>query len=186
MSTQFYGYRIARDSFWEAVDKIRDFYYEESVLMSLARDTYAKTEAVRRRADLSDKEKLEKIVALRNAFEAEATEELTVQLQAFEEPGSDNFIFRVLERGHLFANSFEKQDWGVEPFFYDNRSDVSAEEKERHPLVNHFDACITTRRYFLVPVIEVIDATMHLSGLDTSPQGRRAQIANHSAGTAKS
>lgn len=176
MSTRFYGYRVPRDRFWDLVDEVRAYYYDNSTLMELAREAYAKAQAINRRQYLSDQEKVEKQMKLYELFDGEATEQLTVQLQVFEEPDSDNYVFRVLERGFAFGNAVEKEGWSVEPFYYDNGSDVSDEEAARRPLVNYFDDCIHVRRYFIVPIIEVEDARLHLHRVDTSPEGRLKRV----------
>ena len=173
MSTRLYTFRVERDRFWGVVDQVRDYYYREGALMRLAAEMKGRTDS-----EHDEEKRIKMSIEALDAFRDgnRQTEDLTVQLQVFEED-AEHYIFRVLELGYTFLNNFESQGWEVEPVFYDDGSDLSDEEEALRPLVSRIEAMIENRRYLVVSVVELNDASMYLSGIDMSPTGRaeRAQ-----------
>ena len=141
MSTVMYCYRIKRADWWSFFDGIREFYLENNILHKVLYNLeYAFV-----------KHNSRCFVALSNLLENNAT----IELQLFEEPDGEHYLFRVLEQGYRFMNSYEEQGWPIEPVFYDTRTESSDAEKET--LSDWVDKMICNHHYLVCSALSDTD-----------------------------
>lgn len=152
MSIVFYGFRIKKSDFWPTVMKVRDFYalnfssglknIEEEAQKAAAYPEYM-TQLREKMWDKEIAKTLHKYFGCR--------------LQIFD-PGDDSYYLRVLEQGWLFQNSFEGQQWPLEGYNVDTRSDSDDGEEERCKYVmDVLNPMIESGRYLLFDVLTESD-----------------------------
>lgn len=166
MGLKFNGYRVDKDDFWDAVDKIRDLYYEK----------HAATEAVRELVetfienpedfDHDSAKVMEKMSEFEDAFADRAIgyrddykrEEL-VQLQVYD-MGDGSYVFRVLEPDYFFDNVIAEHLGGepglLDPFWYSGTT-MEGHSDDAKGQVEEVAELQEQKRYFLVPILEVDD-----------------------------
>lgn len=150
MGIAAYYFRIDKSDFWSFAAQLREFYAANSVLGMMA--AHAADQIVA--ADDVDAK-----MALLTRWQDEVKpklDEVTCDLQLFDE--GDSWLIRVLEAGYLFLNSYEKQNWPLEPVFYNDKTDMPPGMLERKPTIDWVDEQINLRRYLMYPVISVNDA----------------------------
>lgn len=154
MSAHFYGYRIAKQDLWPLVDDLRAYYQQESPLMLAVEELRQETlkyDDIDKRLEISTK-----------AFEVlqeQHGDQLEVELQLFD--AGDDWIFRVLESGTQFKDSFRDQDWPITPVFYDDQTE-DLSDPDLLPLVEEIDQEIQLRHYLVTPILTIHEATMRL------------------------
>jgi len=131
-----YCYRIPKDLWWPLAAACRDYYHQNHPLVKAAKQLAEKGS------------KYSEYIKLVDAL----VEEGSVTLQIFDE--GDTYLIRVLESGWFFLNNFEKWAVGLQPVFFDNRSDVSPEEEKNRPVADWLDQQIREKRYFLHPIMD--------------------------------
>lgn len=147
MSIVFYGYRVRRERFWEAVDRVREIYAEESLLAKAA------TRLGRRAADGAETftEAYEKLNSLLKLPEHE---HLSTELQVFDED-DEHYVVRPLEAGLLFHNLYDRYHWSeFEPVYLDARADVPPEHEANRPVVDRVNRLIEAKHYFITPIFD--------------------------------
>ena len=169
MGLKFDGYKVPKEDFWDAVDKIRDLYYEKHAATETVREIieafienpenfdYDSTKVME---EMSETEKFfaDRAAGHREDFKRENL----VQLQVYDL--GDSFVFRVVEPGYFFGNVIAEHLGGnhmgepglLDPFWYNGtvmkgHSDGAKEQVEEVAKLQE------QKRYFLVPVLEVGD-----------------------------
>jgi len=137
MSTVMYCYRVPNVQLWPFLDALRAYYAEQNM-------AYTVMGEIARQADLD--------TALPHARQWAAHTELHVTVQLFQD--SDTWLLRVLESGYFFLNHWQQFAAYVTPVFYDDRSDVAADEEPNAPIAEWLDAQIAGKRYLLAPIID--------------------------------
>lgn len=172
MGLKFHGYQVDKSDFWEAVDEIRDVYFDE----------YPATEAIRELIDTfienpedfdhDSTNLLEKMSEFEDVFADRAIgyredykREKLVQLQVYD-LGEDSYVFRVIEPDYFFDNAVAEQLGGnhqgepgpLEPFWYSGTT-MEGEVPSGDPkeAVEEIADLQEKKRYFLVPILEVDD-----------------------------
>lgn len=167
MGLKFNGYRVGKSDFWDAVDEIRDHYYEK----------YPATEAVRELVETfienpedfshDSAEVMKKMSGLQDAFadraigyREEYKREKLVQLQVYDI--GESYVFRVLEPDYFFDNAVAEHLGGngesgmLDPFWYSGTT-MEGHSDEAKGQVEEVAELQENGRYFLVPVLEVDD-----------------------------
>ena len=67
----------------------------------------------------------------------------------------DTYLIRPLERGYFFLNTHDRwiQEFGLEPVFYDDRSDVPPEQEKNRAVSLWCDDKIAKGEYLLYQVV---------------------------------
>jgi len=169
MGLKFNGYKVAKEDLWEAVDEIRDLYYEK----------HGATEAVRELVETfienpedfnhDSANVLEKMSEFENVFASRATHreeykrEKLAQLQVYDFD-EDSYVFRVIEPGYFFDNVIAEHLGGnhmgdpglLDPFWYSGTTMEGHGERAKEQ-VEEVAELQEQRRYFLISVLEVDD-----------------------------
>ena len=167
MGLKFNGYRVGKGDFWDAVDEIRDLYYEK----------YPATEAVRELIetfienpedfDYDSAEVMKKMSEFQDAFANRAIgyredykrEEL-VQLQVYDM--GEYYAFRVLEPDYFFDNAVAEhlgangESGMLDPFWYSGTM-MKGHSEDAKGQVEKVAELQENGRYFLVPILEIDD-----------------------------
>lgn len=131
MSTKMYCYIVSKESFWNAVGKIRKWSDTNLRELLLHFPDYERFNEV--------SQSLEKAFGLR--------------LQVFEvDEYPNSYVFRALEPGYAFMNRDTEICPELERAFYDDRADVPEEDMKYLPLVDSIDNLIRARKYMIVPI----------------------------------
>jgi hypothetical protein len=139
MSTVMYCFRIKKEELWPFCDNLRAFYKENSLISFLIK-------IAGKQKFNNNKETISK------TLEAIKNDKYHVDLQLFEENKS-TWLFRVLEYGYLFMNSYTQFDQ-IKPVFYDDRSDVPEDQEANLSIAEQIDAFAEVKQYFIVPIID--------------------------------
>ena len=138
MSTRMYNYRIGKERWWEFANKCRAYYMSSHPLATLVDSVSKKTP--NEILDVMDK---------MSTFIRDT--ELTCDLQLFDE--GDTYIVRPLENGYFFMNNHTRwTEFGLEPVFYDDRSDVPAEQEKNREVSLWCDERIHASEYLVFPL----------------------------------
>lgn len=144
VSCVMYSYRIPKQRWWEFARACRESYALTHPIPVII----LKSAQVAR--ELPAEEKASKLGDILDAIRK--LDEWLVDLQLFDE--GDTYIIRPLERGYFFLNNHEQwAGFGLEPVFYDDRSDVPAEQEKNHEVSLWCDEKIALGEYLLHPVI---------------------------------
>lgn len=142
MSTVCYAYKIKTTEFWPFTKKIREFYENTGIVKHVK-------EQLKIARENRDSKALTELWSTFN-FLGDSSH-IKAQLQVF--MGEDDIYFRVLETGYYFINNHTEFP-ELTPVFYDDRSDVSEEDRALLPVVEWIDERIDAREYFLYPVMD--------------------------------
>jgi hypothetical protein len=137
MSTRMYCYRVAKDELWPLVETVRA-YYDANSSLGLIKHALI-------RAPLDQSEKVHDQLYDAERLNGNEGSELECELQLFD--AGETWLIRPLERGWLFANSFEEQEWPVEPVFYDDGSDVPSKNEPNRAVAVWMDEQIKAHRF---------------------------------------
>ena len=167
MGLKFNGYRVAKSDLWDAIDEIRDLYYEK----------YPATEAVRELVeafiekpedfDHDSAEVMKKMSELQDAFADRAIGyrddykcEKLVQLQVYDM--GEYYAFRVIEPDYFFDNAVAEHLGGngesgmLDQFWYSGTT-MEGHSDNAKAQVEEVAELQENGRYFLVPILEVDD-----------------------------
>ena len=152
MSTTFYGYRIKKDVFWNEIEKIKTFYSNNHMAKKVI-DSYL-TELFPPGIDSSSVLRIMR--QNRGKIEQEIEElhsEIFLEIYDY---NAEEYIIDVLENGYLFMNSYQKEEWDLREFYYDDRGEFPEElehEKEERKLVAEItEGKRMAKQYFLCPI----------------------------------
>lgn len=144
MSRVMYSYRVPKDAWWGFANDCRQFYAEEHPFAGVV------TRVSRHASTLPPEEKSAKLVSFLGAINQLG--EWMVDLQLFDE--GDTFIVRPLERGYFFRNHYARwESFGLEPIFYDDRSDVPPDQEPNRAVSLWCDDKIARGEYLLYQVV---------------------------------
>lgn len=140
-----YSYRLPKDKWWEFANECRRFYEENHPVASMI------LRAAHKARSLPPEDKSAKLVDILDAVHK--AQEWTVDLQLFDE--GDTYLIRPLERGWFFLNSHEqwRTRFGLEQVFYDDRSDVPAEQEPNRDVSLWCDDKIARGEFLLYQVV---------------------------------
>lgn len=145
MSRVMYSYRLPKERWWEFAQSCREAYAASHPLSVII------LRVAHSARDLPPDEKASKMVSILDIISKLG--EWTIDLQLFDE--GDTYIIRPLERGYFFLNNHTQwvTEFGLEPVFYDDRSDVPAEQEGNREVSLWCDAKIARGEYLLYQVI---------------------------------
>lgn len=145
MSRVMYSYRLPKDRWWDFARDCRDFYAEKHPLSA------AVSRAASSAARLSPEERAGALVRMLDLIRK--ADEWFVDLQLFDE--GDTYLIRPLERWYMFLNHHARwtQEFGLEPVFYDDRSDVPPELEKNREVSLWCDDKIARGEYLLYQVV---------------------------------
>lgn len=139
MSTVMYSYRVRKDAWWDTHAKMRDYFLNESKIILALRDLSASL-----KSDVSATKILGAVQELDDLF--------GIELQLFDEGAT--YLLRPLVtailRDVLIA---EHERWGLEPVFFDSRTDIPSEEEKNYAIAEWMIEETRKFRYFTVPVL---------------------------------
>lgn len=146
MSRVMYTYRLPKCVWWEFASACRKAYAEEHPIPMIM------TKAAQSARELSAEDKASKLGSILEAIRK--SDEWMVDLQLFDE--GDTYLIRPLERGYFFLNNHERwtRRFGLEPVFYDDRSDVPPEQEKNRDVSLWCDDKIERGEYLLYQVVE--------------------------------
>ena len=145
MSRVMYSYRLPKEHWWDFARDCRQVYEGEHPVVALL------INAARGARMLPPEDKSAKLIALLDAVRK--MQEWMVDLQLFDE--GDTYLIRPLERGYFFLNTHDRwiQEFGLEPVFYDDRSDVPPEQEKNRAVSLWCDDKIAKGEYLLYQVV---------------------------------
>lgn len=144
MSRVMYSYRLPKERWWEFAQSCREAYAASHPLSVII------LRAAHSARDLPPAEKASKMVSILDIISKLG--EWTIDLQLFDE--GDTYLIRPLERGYFFLNNHVRwSEFGLETVFYDDRSDVPAEQEGNRGVSLWCDERIARGEYLLHPVI---------------------------------
>lgn len=145
MSTVMYSYRLPKDRWWDFARACRTAYLDEHPL------PMAFSMSSKSAQNLDPKGKAERLGKILDTIKN--LDEWMVDLQLFDE--GDTYLIRPLERGYFFLNHHRawEDNFGLEPVFYDDRSDVPTEQEPNREVSRWCDEKIEAGEYLLYSVI---------------------------------
>jgi hypothetical protein len=169
MGLKFEGYRVGKDDFWDAVDEIRDLYYEKYPATEVVRELVEAFIEKPEDFDYDSAEVMKKMSELQDAFADRAIgyredykRERLVQLQVYDM--GESYVFRVLEPDYFFDNAVAEHLGGnhmgepgmLDPFWYSGTT-MKRHSDGAKAQVEEVAELQENGRYFLVPILEVDD-----------------------------
>ncbi len=154
MSRVMYSYRLSKDTWWEFARACRDTYAMSHpisvVVLKAAQDA----------RELPAEGKASKLGEILEVIRKSS--EWMVDLQLFDE--GNTYLIRPLERGYFFLNNHEQwtQRFGLEPVFYDDRSDVPGEQEANREVSVWCDGKIVRGEYLLYQVVTEDSLSRHV------------------------
>ena len=136
MSTVMYVYRVPAPQLWPLLDALRAYYVEHNM-------TYTVMTEIARRGQPD---------ALAHARKWADHIELHVTVQLFHD--GDTWLLRILENGYFFLNHWQEFARFVQPVFFDDRTDIPANEEVNAAIAEWLDEQIAKRHYLLAPLID--------------------------------
>lgn len=145
MSRVMYNYRLPKARWWDFARECRSFYAEKHPISA------AVTKAAVSAAGGSTETRVDTLARMLDVIRK--ADEWMVDLQLFDE--GDTYLIRPLERGYMFLNNHERwvQGFGLEPVFYDDRSDVPPELEKNRAVSLWCDDKVTKGEYLLYQVL---------------------------------
>lgn len=145
MSRVMYSYRLPKERWWEFAQACREAYAASHPISVLV------LKAAQGARELPVDEKAAKLGDIFDAVSKSS--EWMVDLQLFDE--GDTYLIRPLERGYFFLNNHARwvKDFGLEPVFYDDRSDVPSEQEPNREVSVWCDEKIALGEYLLYQVV---------------------------------
>ena len=144
MSTRMYNYRLPKDAWWDFARACRAAYLEEHPI-SMAFSMSSKSAQ-----NLDPEGKAERMGKILDTLKN--LNEWMVDLQLFDE--GNTYLIRPLERGYFFLNHrcAWEESFGLEPVFYDDRSDVPPEQEPNREVSRWCDEKIEAGEYLMYSV----------------------------------
>lgn len=143
MSNVMYAYRFSRDKLWEVINEIDTWYKEHHISYITARRMTESDEHFHNCSEIVDV----------------ISDNTKTTLQLFEIDGY--YYMRVLEDGYFFLNNCSEFK-AIERVFYDDRTDLTEEEKQWRWLVDALDDLIKKRQYLLYPLTDKEQASRYM------------------------
>lgn len=145
MSRVMYSYRLPKEAWWEFARECRKVY---AASHPVARVMVQAAQAARAMPPDAAMSKLADILAAISKMD-----DWMVDLQVFDQ--GDTWLVRPLERGYFFLNNHGPwvSEYGLEPLFYDDRSDVPLSEEGNRDVSVWCDTQVAAGDYFLHTVM---------------------------------
>lgn len=132
MSTVMYCYWVDRGSEFELANKVRKFLWQEYFIFNVPHDN------------------LNNLIQLLIKYEGK----YDINMQLFPVL-PDRYLVRFLTSSFVIENNHELL--GLEPCFYDDRTDVPPEDEENEKYANRVDELIKDKKYYIIPIVEELD-----------------------------